>query len=215
MKEWLLKHRNEILVSIITAVIMGIINYIWKIFIDELPVAGNSVLNAIKNSIYYVASRQNSSSSSFNLIVLSGGLLAGVVMSAFLLFFMDSKSAKSLRKIQQEIKDLEKRGATDEERKALAKKINETVYSQKHKRGKSPIILLLLLFLCIIYFYMYIIYPLSLRNSFENDTIQIKPYIQETEMDLLCSKWTLMHTSQDYGEIQSYILKIKKNNGLI
>ena len=69
-----------------------------------------------------------------------------------------------------------------------------------------------LLFLLISTIYSYI--PLIKYNDFKKDIIQITPYIEKNELDLLYSKWVSMENKSDYEEIYNRILDIKQDNNL-
>lgn len=213
--EWVTKHKNEIFVSIITTMIVGVLSKLWHFFIEELPAAGNSVFSALKNRIYEIASRQTPSSPSATLIIIFIASFIGIFISMLIVYVSNTKSLKNLDKINDGI-DKEKKGElSEEEKKELAKKIDKVVIKRKPKNNKMGVFCFIVLFITIIYFLVYMIYPITLWNNFELSTMQIKPYVSDSEMNLLYSKWTLMRTRQDFDDINSYILNIRQENGLI
>lgn len=78
-----------------------------------------------------------------------------------------------------------------------------------------------LLWFLVIYFVIFLItntayeyLPVIYRENFNKDIIQITPYVEEKEIDVLFSKWVSMETKSDYDAIYARISEIKQENNL-
>ncbi len=219
MKDWFKNHKNEILTGIITTIICSIIFSIWQYIRQGLPIAGNAIFRTLVNLIYMRAAFQNSGSSSLLLLILLLGLLLGMILFFAIRLWRLKVSGKKLESIQTQIEELAKdemfsKRNVDEKAALIHNLLNPTKKRVKWRRILRIIgivfMVLYLLIMCIM-----MVFPVMLWNSFEVSTIQIKPYISETEMDILKSKWTLMRCKEDFDEINSYILRKRQDNGLL
>lgn len=74
------------------------------------------------------------------------------------------------------------------------------------------VIVLNILLLCYILTYWYL--PSAMNTSFDRRIIQITPYVESEEIDLLKSDWASMESKDDYDKIAEKIDFILATNGL-
>lgn len=219
-KEWLSKHKSEILTSIITTIIIAIGTWIWNHIVQGLPSAGYSIITAYRNTLYTDAARTTSITATLSILAIVLGIMTGTIFCIVLFPLLKkilNKNMNQIESIEKKAQEIDNESDIDkqkEEMANLAKMINNAKAKQKRRKVFSIIISIILLFTMIIYS-ITSIYPLTLRSAFETSIAQIKPYISETEMDNLMSKWTLMTSKEDFDEINDYILNIRQSNNLI
>lgn len=220
MKEWIKKHKNEIITGVIVTIIVSILHWIGDYIRQGLPIAGNAIFSALVNSLYSSAATHNAGSSSIILLLLVIGSLLGTLLLGLTKLWKMQVEQNKLEKLKKQIEQLEKTTeGEDEEAKEKKRKAIESLLHvtepKKKKRKILPIVTIVLVLIYLLWACIALIYPAALWQNFDVITIQIKPYISDTEMDMLKSKWTLMRSKEDFDEINKYIYKIREENGLI
>ena len=227
MKNWIKKHKNEIITGIIVTIIVSIIHWVFNSIKQGLPIAGNAIFSALINELYSRAAIHNGSSASLILLlILFGWSFATILFFSIKLLklrFERNKIEKLKKQIEQisesTVEPVVRDAAGDEKKeREVEKTIEALLKDPKKKERKHKVISIIGIVVVSIYLLwasISIIYPIVLWNAFDISTIQIKPYISDIEMDNLKSRWTLMKSREDFDEINSYILQIREENGLI
>lgn len=225
MKEWINRHKSEIVVGIVVFLITTLLSKIAHLLIATAPAAGKSFFTKLIDLIYYQAGHQ----SPFGL----DSVLFSTLFSFFITYIIIT-IIKSFRDIQEEINidkvnkllcDLEAKDIDDPELRPgidKARRITDTI-KQRHQKKESVnphkikvflVLASVLIAAYALYMFAYEIIPATMREGFELSITEIAPYIEEREEKVLRSKWVSMVSKEDYIEINSYIKDIKLENGL-
>ena len=223
MKNLIKKYRSQIITGVIVTIIVNIIHWLWNYIAQGLPIAGNAVFSALINSLYATAATHNASSASMILLlVLVGWSFATILFYLIKLCKLrfDRNRIEKLRKQIEQISASSAESSTDNEeaKREVAKEIEAILTVPKKKEKKHKVIStigIVVISLYLLWASIFIVFPVFLWQAFDVSTTQIRPYISDIEMDNLKSKWTLMKSKEDFVEINSYILKIREENGLI
>lgn len=234
-KSFIQKHRNEILVGIITSALWYVVERIVK----SAPKAGRTILGTIQNSIY-------SSASLMSPTYILGIVLEFIICILILIALLVSRRNRHLKetiealnteaKIIEEMKaGIEKEEKLIEEMKASNdKKVSESDAKEQSEDEKQKLIegtdkesdsslqkkktidwfpIIWSLFTCVL-FTISVFIPLSISQNFSRDITMIKPYADNHTVLVLESEWIRMRSKDDYNRIYDVINQIKTANNL-
>jgi ABC-type multidrug transport system fused ATPase/permease subunit len=225
LKEWIKKNKNEIIVGIVVFVVTTFGSKLIHILFGFVPSAGNSVLTKLRDFMYYQAGHQSVYGNIAQILTVVYSFILVPALYWGIQGLRDSQNASRAEKVNEIIESLEKKETIDtEDKKRLekAKRLNRKAEryavtpqkrSTKYQKAISIVItIFMLLFACYIIIYDYI--PILLSHSFELSMVEIAPYVDEDEEEILRSKWALMDGMDKYNEIDDYIKSVKESNGL-
>lgn len=232
MKNLIKKYRSQIITGVIVTIIVNIIHWLWNYIAHGLPIAGNAIFSALINSLYATAATHNASSASMILLLVLVGWLFATIIYYLIKLFKLRFNRNRIEKLRKQIEQISasttastgestaESTATDREaaKREAAKAIDAILTVPKKKEKKHKVIStigIVVISLYLLWASIFIVFPVFLWQAFDVSTTQIRPYISDIEMDNLKSKWTLMKSKEDFVEINSYILKIREENGLI
>lgn len=214
LKDLYKEHRSQILTGIISSLLTAIIIGIYHWILVTAPTASAGIWGKIVNLYYTTAAQEQENSASVMLLSILVGILFGIIV------FPLSDALKN----HQDIKDLQKavgllenentsKTATSKTEELFKKKPLKDEVEDLRKMNKkfviSGIAFLLLGLIIVSSLYAFAIAPSTLYNRFRRDIIQIRPYVEETNVIMLKSKWVSMRSKEDYLEIYSSINAIK------
>ncbi len=219
MKEWFIKHKNEIFVGIICSVAVTLIIKASEILTFFIQRNGQSLWTAFVDYIFRKAAIQNSVLISLKLY----SIVDIIVLSSFITLVIVILRIFSLIKTIKMNQEIIKQKKSDEIKSDEILKAEKTLDKLDKKYGFEPamkrlkILALIFLLLCL---YMLIkefsctIFPAMLYHDYKIDIIQITPYISEHEVKIFESRWVSMKGKADYDAIYEEINDIKQKNNL-
>ncbi len=204
-------------------------------FVGELvarPLLGifSNLSNGIINSIadYYYKSCSNAR---IELLIIQIAVL-GLSIYYFSIIQDSIKTIKEIKEERKECDELEEKinnlGITESENKKEETKEKKSLIETKKDllgrvsrvRGKGKIIgaglnvCVILLIISFINMVAFTVVPCVNRIVFEESTIKITPYVEQSEIDTLKSDWTRMKTKEDYQKIDDFIDDVIEKNNL-
>ena len=214
MREWLSKHKNEIITGIITGIICTIIgtliSSVWHYFIAFVPRASNFLLRSLIDGIYYVASDLTHSSILKTLLFIL--MLPTMLLPIVLVIILTIEKKEKLKevKLENDIEDDATGGTHSIETKNYKEKGNKNITKKLKIIGLlvSSTFTFFLLF-------TYVLIPMVIWDNFERDITIIAPYMEEKEILTLRSDWARMTTRDDYSKIYTLITTKKIENNIL
>ena len=192
MKEWLIKYKNDIFVGIIVFFLTSFFKISYDFLGDYVPSAGKSVFIILRDMIYY-------KSGQMSLYVFIASQLS-FLYGYFCGFTFSFITTLAIIIIKKNSKD------------------NMLTKSKSYFSNKKIIIELFIFIITIIlsftilFTFCYI--PAEKWNSFERSITKITPYVEDSDIKILRSKWVSMNSKEYYLEIKNYIEEIRKKNNL-
>lgn len=219
MREWLVKHKNEIIVGVVVSVLTTIVINLGGIVAKVIPSTGNSIVRAFRDSIYYIAGRQGVTSTPNTILVFLLSFLIVPTISGIITLYKETSTKALFSRTKEALIKKEEGTASKEEIDSVVRDLEKNLKKIERKKNKrpsvmKPILLSLPIIIFIVYTWCYMIYPASMWQEFENRIIQISPYIEESEVVLMRSKWVSMRTKEDFDEIDGYIHRIREEHNL-
>ncbi len=222
MKEWLKKYKNDIFVGIVVFLITSFFSKIIHVFLEYAPSAGNSIIEKLRDFVYYQAGHQ--SSYSLNALLFHFVLYVWIfyLLNSISKGFFSVNKLDKAEKADKKISEISKANAIEQGLEVVDEKEEKTQKNRKKKNENSIskkiriclIVLSVITVIFVTFIYTYEIIPYTIWNSFELSTTKIAPYIIEDEEEVLRSKWVSMVSKNDYDEIKNYIEEIKEMNEL-
>lgn len=219
MKEWLTKHKSEIIVGVAVSVLTTIVINLGGIIARVIPSTGNSILRALRDSIYYMAGRQGVTTTPNTILMFILSLIFIPAISGIISLYKDANTKALFSRTKDALLKKEEGTASKAEIDGVVKDPEKTLKKLERKKNRKPsairpILLALPIIISFVYTWCYMIYPATMWQEFENRIIQISPYVEESEVVLLKSKWVSMRTKEDYDEIDNYIHRIRAEHDL-
>lgn len=221
MRDFLKKHKSEIIVGVVVFFITTFLGKIGSWFMSATPKIGSSVLDTIQNTIYTLAATQTSGSFILVIICVSFGVLFGSIapplkesISGFITALRIEKDLKTFS--DKDIEELNKyiQTKSDEKPSRPPETVNDTLKKHKHS-GFQAIILILLMIVFYIVLILFVFMPMTIRDKFDQDITIIYPYVGEQQVLQLKSDWVQMRSKTDYASIYEYIDTAKEENNLL
>lgn len=228
MKDWLIKHKNEIIVGVICSIIVTILLKASAILTLFISSASPSILGVLVDCIFRVAANQRVIS--LSLIILSFDIFSflGIVCSYIL---KEKRHISDVETNNEMIRlgclthyaTIEKGLITDsskpQELTDAEYKLQLLTKRKQQKLSVKGLKVLIIFFsfgviIITLSYLTYISYPISLFHDYQIDIIQISPYISEQDVKILNSRWVSMDGKADYDVIYEKINQIKKENNL-
>ena len=234
VQDWLKNHRNEIFVSIITALIVASLGKMWRWLTTTGVSVGGSIIVKMRDLVYYEAGRQNYNSLTDPLFVSAATIVIVICARTWVKIQKEKKTVAYLLKAESALNEVDtidketesekkqneklteaKRALSKAKRMSGAEKKSENNLAGTKKKMRLGLWSLGLLII-FYFFYFFIIYivPAGIWHGFERDITQITPYVEEHEVQRLRSDWVSMRTEDDYKEIYDYISSVKSDNNL-
>ena len=225
MKEWMKKHKSELIVGVIASLLGAFIVKAVSLIANAAPNVGHSVFSALGNLIFYQAAHQNSHSLISILFTMFHGFMISSAIIAISGSFKVANTEKRLGKAQKLLDEIESGKLSKEDEAAKKAKAKEIIEAEKKRISKTTKInprktktVAIIMAVILAFFGMWItIYeyvPATLWSSFELSVTKIAPYVEEADIKMLRSKWVSMDSVDDYQEIIKYINEVKDANGL-
>ena len=217
MKNWLAKHRNEVVVSIISSLIVTTFFKAGDIILAVAPHASGKLYELLNNKIYYFAANQSS-------VSLFGNTFLIIIIIFFtfsISFVISSTSTAHEYDITKALKEELEKGDEKNTQKLEKLKKQYAKISGKDNSLKSSKIITALLILFVImtiwttfFMYTYLFIPVKMWHDFQLDITQITPYCDNKEVERLQSDWVCMERKEDYEAIYNTIFTIRDTKGL-
>ncbi len=220
-KSFIQKHRNEILVGIITSALWYVVERIVK----SAPKAGRTILGTIQNSIYSSASLM---SPTYILGIVLEFIICILILIALLVSRRNRHLKETIEALNTEAKIIEEMKASndkkvsesdakeqseDEKQKLIEGTDKESDSSLQKKKTIDWFPIIWSLFTCVL-FTISVFIPLSISQNFSRDITMIKPYADNHTVLVLESEWIRMRSKDDYNRIYDVINQIKTANNL-
>lgn len=221
MREWLNKHKNEVLVGCIATVLTSIFFDVIKWIRMDGLVAGASILAALKNYVFYEAARQTT----FSLVIFIFLSLLCVYFTYILYCIIGAyhklKILISVEEINSELDELENFTGNQTEKNDKIEKLKHKMERLKeskknssqgvHKKDRFKLLLYIsFIAFFVVYIFCGFVIPAVLQNEFELSLTEIAPYVDEAEIKILRSKWVSMKSQEEYIFINDRIKSIKE-----
>lgn len=221
MRDYLKKHKNEIIVGVIVFFITTLLGKIGNWFVSTTPKIGSSIVETILNITYTLAATRTINSL---IIAFFGGLL-GIFLGSIIPVFRKALAVfTSTLKLEQRIKalpneainELNRQVASDDSEPCKKGQSSVNGILKDHKRTSLQIILACAFLIVICFFIMmFVLVPANLHEKFDRDITIIHPYVEEQQVFQLKSDWVLMRSKADYISIYEYINMVKEKNDLL
>ena len=210
MTEWIRTHKKDLWVNIIVTAITTAFFWLGGNVIRMIPIVGKSLVNVI----YYNAGRQSLNTLFSTVLSMCVGTVTGALLTfCFRAVQIAAKRLKELRHASNGKANGKELACVAEEDLTVVAKEKNMISGMKKLRGLA-IAVIIMVVLGVGYLLIFEILPLNLRTTFDRQIIQITPYVEKMEIDMLRSKWVSMRTKSDYDEINEEIKKIMEENDL-
>lgn len=217
MKKWIADHRRELFVGIVVWGITTLMSFVGKWLFETAPTLGNSIIDTLNNIVYTIAATTTDDFFSELIFIEFIGIITG---SALYSILRGISTQRAVNRIEKEIANISEDGLKEIEEQlnrdlSLPKevKIKNTIHEGKQLKIPLIVLTLLLIFLYIFSIF-FIFYPTTIKGKFKRDITMIYPYVEETTIHELQSKWVCMRSKSDYDNLYLYIDQVQIDNSL-